>query len=263
MESIGEDSPSYEDIQYFGLFYSCQKTNGNFALYEKNGNFAARGRVGTSPLFWDRLKRSFSFVPDEFLEEFPPGYLYDGKRLVCWDPLYYDKPMHTDYDEADFVIQKTLSTIVSELQHKVDAVIFSSNDGSLMMSKYIMRENLPAFTVVVTPKEKEPYTNKETNHTIVYSDGIAPMYDLAKYLKENTPYRKFMCGYGLDNLVKGDFHTFSNENMMFEDFSLFGLEMYSPFCDFRLVNYVLDCTDPNDRKKLLSQVISIDDEEDD
>lgn len=261
MESIGEDSPSYEDIQYFGLLYSCQKTNGNFAIYEKEGKFAARGRVGTSTLFWDRSTK-FSFEPDEFLEEFPPGHLYDGKRLVCWDPLYYDKPMSTNYDEADYVIQKTLSKIVYELQNKVDAVIFSSSDGSLMMSKYITKD-LHAFTVVVNPKEKEPYTNEDTKHTLIFSDGMSPMYDLAKYIKENTPYRKFMCGYGLENLVKGDFHTFSKEQLMFDDFALFGLELSSPFCDFRLVEYVLDCTDPNDRKKLLSQVISIEDDEDD
>lgn len=256
MEYIGEDSPNYDDIQYFGLFYSCQKTNGNFALYEKNGEFAARGRIGTSPLFWDGFKK-FSFTYEESLKEFPPGHLYDGNRLVCWDPLYYDKPLKTNFEEADYVIQKKLSNVVNELQNKVDAIIFSSTDGSLMMSKYIT-EDLHAFTVVTNKFGKESYTNDDTEHTIVYSEGTCPEYDLAKFLKEKTPFRKFMCGYGIDELIRGEF---SNCPRIFEIFSLFGLELCSPFCDFRFVEYVLDCTDPHDRKKLLSQVISIDDED--
>jgi hypothetical protein len=68
-----------------------------------------------------------------------------------------------------------------------------------------------------------------------------------------------MCGYGIDDLIAGDFSGYMGE--IFENFALFGLELYSPFCDNRLVNYVLDCTDHRDRKKLLSRVISSEDDD--
>lgn len=250
MNTIGEDCPTLDDIDYFGLLYACQRTNGNFALYDETNKIAARGRIGTSTLYWDGKGGEFSFSKGKY--EFPPGHLYDGKRLVCWDPLYYDKPMSNPVNEARKKFQKLLKQIVHELEYKVDAVLFSTSDGSIMMSEHFKNEDLQYYTHVtrVDDEEEDTFTNREFRHTLVFTD------DFAKFLKEKTPHKKFMCGYGLDNLLNGDF---SNATEYSKPFTSIGLEVYSPFCDLRLVDYVLDCTDPKDRKKLLSQVISSDD----
>lgn len=257
MNTIGEDCPTLDDIDYYGLFYACQRTNGNFALYDETKKLAARGRIGTSTLYWNGKDGDFSFRSFTDAYEFPTGHLYDGKRLVCWDPLYYDKPMSTPVNEARETIQKLLKKIIHELEYKVDAVLFSASDGSVLISEYLKNDDdLQHYTHVTTVDEDEEntFTNQEFRHTLVFTD------DFAKFLKERTHHKKFMCGYGLDNLISGDF---SNASDYTKSFTSHGLEVYSPFCDFRIVNYVLDCTDPKDRKKLLSQVISSDDDDDD
>ena len=140
------------------------------------------------------------------------------------------------------------------MENNVDAALFSTSDGSIMMSKYFKNDNLQYYTHVrrLEGEDEDTFMNTEYRHSLVFTD------DFAKFLKEKTPHKKFMCGYGLDNLIHGG--DFSDATEFSKKFTSLGLEVYSPFCDFRLVDYVLDCTDPKDRKKLLSQVISSDDD---
>lgn len=218
--SKGEDPPSQEDIEYYGLLNACQRTNGEFAIY--SDTFAARGRIGTSPLYWnlDTL-RNFSFVPSEFSpDEFPPGHLYDfySDRLVCWDHMYYDKPHSCKENRVHSLLKK----IVSELEVKVDAILFGPEDTDMILNYGC--ENIPVLT------EWDP-----------------------RYLKENTPYRKFMCNLGYAEL----FNDGKKDRKLYpivREFAKFGLELYSPFCDFRLVDYIMDMTLPEERKNLLRNV---------
>jgi asparagine synthetase B (glutamine-hydrolysing) len=142
MHVKGFNPPSEEEIEYFGLYYACQRSSGEFSLYE-NGEFAARGRVGLSPLYWNRELGLFSFKPGTNLEEFPAGHLYnfENDRIVCWDPIYFDKPMKTlpcAVRDVRILLSKAINS------YKYDAFIMSSGCGSRMISDYL--ENVPAYT---------------------------------------------------------------------------------------------------------------------
>ncbi len=223
--SKGEDPPNQEDIEYYGLLNSCQRTHGEFALY--SDSFAARGRIGTTPLYWnvDTL-RDFSFTPSEFSpDDFPPGHLYDfsSDRLICWDHMYYDKPQSCP--GSRYRVPNLLTQVIGELEPKVDAILFGPEDkeGTVLIMDYCC-ENLP----VVTDTD-------------------------AKYLSENTKYRKFMCSIGYSDL----FEDGKKDRKLYpivKEFAKYGLELYSPFCDFRLVDYVMDMTLPEERKNLLQIV---------
>lgn len=221
--SKGEDPPSQEDIEYYGLLNACQRTNGEFAVY--SDSFAARGRIGTSPLYWNVYTLSdFSFEPSEDSpDEFPPGHLYDfaSDRLVCWDHMYYDKP-HSCKENR---VPKLLTKIVGELEPKVDAILFGPDDkeGAVLMLDYCS-------TYLPVVNECDP-----------------------EYLKENTKYRKFMCNLGYSDLFE-DGKTDRKLYPIVKEFAKFGLELYSPFCDFRLVDYIMDMTLPDERKNILQIV---------
>lgn len=243
--SLGEDPPSKDDIDYFGLLYSCQNTYGDFALYESDECYAARGRLGTSPLYWNpKTKSDFSFFQSEGLVDFPPGHLYDGKRLVCWDHMYYDKPIKTQYDAAKR-IDRLLRVIIRELESKVDAFLFYPTTSSMLVMRYIERDDVHAYTAI---EEGDGEVVNEIDHTMVPGG----FYELARYIKENTPHRKLLCGVGFSELFSdGKSEKYVHLSHLVKEFSKFGLEVYSPFCDVRLVDYIMDMTLPEDRKNLL------------
>jgi hypothetical protein len=225
MFSKGEDPPSQEDIEYYGLLNACERTNGEFALYSLKGRFAARGRIGTSPLYWNsRTRCNFSFVPsDDSPDDFPPGHLYSGNRLVCWDHMYYDKPQSDP--AASERIPKLIREITEELESKVDAILIGPDmEGSVLISDYCSMSPPP----------------------------VLNEWD-ARYLRENTEYRKFMCSLGYDDLFEPGTRQ-RNLYPIVREFAKYGLELYSPFCDFRIVDYVMDMTLPEERKNLLQFV---------
>lgn len=269
MKSIGEDSPSKDDIDYYGLYHSCQQTRGNFALY-KLGEYAARGRVGTSPLYWDRKTLTFSFVPQSGLEDFPPGYLFNVKqnRLVCWDSMYFDKPLETRPD-ALARIEKLIESAIRFLQPKTDAFLLSAGCGSRVINQYI-DDDKPAYTVAYKSGDSVPFdianvTNE--NRTVLYFDDSTkypssldedevPMYVLARFLKNTTSHRKFICGLGCTQLFSDTENFFPYVKHVVDQFAKFGLEVYSPFFDNRLMEYVLDMTSPCDREMILDILLN-------
>jgi hypothetical protein len=244
MEYIGEDPPLQEDIDYYGLLYACQRTHGDFALYSLRYGYAARGRTGTSPLYWNRNALKFSFYPnDGSMRDFPPGHLYifSEDRLVCWDHMYYDKPLSGGSEQKTHEI---LSEIVKGLEPKIDAILFSATAGSIVASSFL-KGNFPAYTAGETNVTHD-------NHTCV---GCSDISEFARFLKENTEHRKFMCGLGFSELLMdGKKKRHTHESPFVREFAKFGLEVYSPFCDYRIINYIMDMTTPDERKNLLRMI---------
>lgn len=266
-KSIGEDSPNEYDIEYYGIQYACQKTRGNFALY-KQGDYAARGRVGTSPLYWNPKTKVFSFVPHKDLEEFPAGHLYNSEhdRIVCWDSMYFDKPMSFTSPDAVKNIELLIKSAVRFLEPKVDGVLVSAGCGSRIVDMYV-RQDLPSYTVAYSPGTsfdvEEIY---DQNRSIVYfdetseypkdlNDDEVPMYILARHLSTTTNHKKFMCGLGCYQLFNDSTDFRPRINHIVDQFAKFGLEVYSPFFDNHVLEYVLDMTRPSDRPFILSSIL--------
>lgn len=246
----GEDPPSENDIEYYGLLYACQQKTGEFALYSARYGYAARGRMGTSPLYWNRRTLEFSFERKPGMRSFPPGYLYNFQedRLVCWDNMYYDKPLRSTKNTID-QIDKLLTEIVSDLEPKIDAILFSPSEGSILATMYI-EKNVHAYTAVNSTGCLQMIN---PSHTCVHCENVS---EFARFLKENTEHRKFMCGLGYSQLLNdGKKKRTVHDSEFVKEFAKFGLEVYSPFCDFRLVDYVMDMTHPDERKKLLLQLL--------
>lgn len=213
MQSRGEDCPTKNDIDEFGLYYACQRTKGNFSLFI-NGECAARGRVGTSPLYWNRPLGLFSFNPGIDLEHFPPGHLYDSlsDRLVCWDPLYYDAPMSTLKCASNDIDILLINAVKS---FRADAYISFYKSG--ILEKYI---DVPLFDVTCD------------HHKRIITDlGCAELFD------DTTDFRP-------------------DVNMIVNKFEKIGVQIWSPFFNSDVMEYVLDCTFPEDRPRILKKIIA-------
>lgn len=272
--SIGEDAPTEEDIDYFGLYSACKNTRGEFALF-KDGKYAARGRIGMSPLYWNREELIFSFTqtsPD--LEEFPEGHLYNAEqdRLVCWDPVYYDKPMTVKVDEAVSRIRAILKDSIEFRLDQCDAFLLSAGAGSRLIDTFLPDDSIHSYTISFSPGTCFDVENiHRENRTILYFDETtkypknldlseAPMYILARYLKNTTNNRKFLCGLGCTELFSSSADYRPYVKHVTEQFSKFGLEVYSPFFDAHLIEYVLDVTSPHDRPMILRKLIGNEEE---
>lgn len=269
--SKGENPPSEDDIEHFGLYDACKTTWGEFALF-KESKYAARGRIGMTPLYWKRDDLIFSFT-DSSLEEFPAGHLYNVEqdRLVCWDPVYFDKPIRSSVTESVARVNSLLKDAIEKRIPKIDAFLLSAGAGSRLVDMYVP-DDIHSYTIAFSPGtcfdvEK---INRE-NRTILYFDETtrypcdldlseAPMYILARYLKNTTSHRKFLCGLGCTELFnsKDDFRPYVKH--IVDQFAKFGLEVYSPFFDSDLMEYVLDLTQPSDRPKILKNLIGKEEE---
>lgn len=268
--SKGEDAPTEYDIDTAGLYESCLTTSGNFSLF-KDGEYAAKGRVGTSPLYWNREECIFSFVPGDRLDDFPDGHLYNVKqnRLVCWDPVYFDKPLNTYHDSVQR-ISKLLRDAVKKCDRKSDAFIMSAGCGSRLVDQFY-DEDKWSYTVAFSPGTCFDVENFDRqNRSIVFFDETtkypsdldldeASMYVLARYLKNTTSHRKFICGLGCTELFSAsqDFRPYVKH--IVDQFAKFGLEVYSPFFDYPLMEYVLDMTSPEDRPEILDTLLGEED----
>lgn len=252
MQCKGEDIPTEQDIEEFGLYYACQKTKGNFSLF-KNGEYAARGRVGTSPLYWNRELGLFSFSPGRDLDEFPPGYLYNFgyDQLVCWDPLYFDKPCPTA-SNASYEVKEIIENCVNK--YPVDAFIMSSGCGSRIIEKFL---NSRVVSYTVGSFDSFDVKNvKRPNSVIIECKSHNPMYDLAKYISNNTKHKKLICGLGCTELFRDVDFFKPNVNHIVDEFAKFDIEIWSPFFDVTLMEYILDCTHPEDRPDILSELLN-------
>lgn len=260
--SRGEDPPTEDDIDYFGLYDSCLETRGNFAVF-KDGEYAAKGRVGTTPLYWNRDERIFSFVPMESLVEFPDACLYNVKqnRLVCWDPMYYDKPMPSKINDAVHRLTRLLNDAVEFRLEKCDALLLSKGSGARLVDKFISdEEEFPSYTAAFCPGERGEELVPRQNRTIVYYDDeeADDMYVLARHLKNTTSHRKFLCGLGCAELFSNSDTFRPYVNHVVDHFTKFGLEVYSPFFDSKVMEYVLDMTRPEDRPTILEILLGDD-----
>ncbi len=221
MNTWGEDAPSIEDIEEFGLMYACQRTIGNFAIF-KTGEFAARGRAGTSPLYWNRNSLKFSFTNnEEDLYEFPKGHLYNVEqdRLVCWDPLYYDKPMYSTYDAYSKIV-----TLIEKAVNRFhfDVFLYEDTVGCDIVNKFIDKES------VITASKDD---------TISYRVILSGSMGCEELFQDSLDYRV-------------DVSTQVNE------LAKNGNQVWSPFFDKELVDFVLDATLPSDRPIFLELLLN-------
>lgn len=248
---IGEDPPTSEDIDVYGLYHACQMTSGNFALYASDLSMAARGRVGTSPMYWDGEGLSFSFfITDKTPLEFPVGHLFDRKqnRLVCWDSMYFDKPLATGTDVVRR-LKTLIKNAVEKLDSKTDAFIFTRDYGSMIINKYI-DENKWAYTIVNDDEETEDVIASQ-NMVVVCCEHF-PSY-MKKYHADS---KKFITSLGCAEIFDSDPMRFKPEEFtrLSSEYLKYGLEIYSPFLDNDVLGYVLDMTTPSDRPELLKKL---------
>ncbi len=267
MNKRGDDPPTDDNIEDFGLYTACQMTRGNFALY-KPKEYAARGRVGMSPLYWNPETLVFSHKPERELIDFPPGYLFDvaRNRLVCWENMYYDKPLSTPVDTAVKNIRSLIKDAIQFREDICDAFLLSAGCGSTLVNKYIDSE-IWSYTVAYRPGYSiDGMAKRKSNRTTYFYDDATwypnnlneneiPMYILAKFLKHSTEHRKFMTGAGCTELFsnKLDFRPYVKH--IVDQFAKFDLEVFSPFFDVRVIDYVLENTRPNDRPTILSKLL--------
>jgi hypothetical protein len=217
MERRGEDPPTDEDIDYFGFYQACKNTRGEFAIF-KNGSdgLAARGRTGSTPLFWNHKKRLFSFWPGEDLKEFPEGCMYNATydRLVCWEPMYFDKPLGVSVDEAVTSLRILLRDAIEFRIDKCDAFLFSPNDeGSILIDSFLE----PGTIDTIPTKE----------------------------------HKTFLSSLGCKEL----FEDRDSEDFLVGSKCVDGLELYSPFLDSHVMEYVLDMTSPDMRPRILYRLL--------
>jgi asparagine synthetase B (glutamine-hydrolysing) len=257
MERLGEDPPTDEDIAYFGFYQACKNTRGDFAIFRKDGSLAARGRTGTTPLYWNREKRVFSFE-DELLEEFPEGHLYnaDQDRLVCWDPMYFDKPLGVSVEDAVVTLKKLIKDAIKFRIDKCDAFLLSTKYGSMLVDSFIAPQTIHAYTAFASIVPGLEIDTKENRTMLFVETGGDLIQELAEYLSDETEDRKFMSGLGCKELFSGkdDFCT-RRRHRIVEEFSNYGLEVYSPFLDSHVMEYVLDMTTPEIRPSILHRLV--------
>lgn len=258
MQCKGQE-PTENDVSYFGLYHAVQSTTSEFSLY-KDGEYAARGRVGTSPLYWNRGLGLFSFKPGPELVEFPPGHLYNfaQDRLICWDPMYFDRPAKT-LKCASVDVRMLLNIAVNK--HHADAFLMSFGRGSRIIDEYI-NPTIPAYTVgfensidVENSRGITLYIDETTQYPKYLSDNEKPMYALARYISTHTNHKKLICGLGCTELFRDSYDFRPNVNHVVDQFAKFDLEIWSPFFDLTLMEYVLDTTDPEDREMILAEIV--------
>lgn len=258
MECKG-NAPTEKDVTYFGLYHAVQMTESEFSLY-KNGEYAARGRIGTSPLYWNRGLGIFSFKPDSDLIEFPAGHLYNfaQDRLVCWDPMYFDRPVKT-LKCASVDIRILVNIAINKYQ--ADGFLCSAGRGSRFIEEFI-NNDIPSYTVgfdnsidVENTFSTKLYIDESTQYPKDLTDNEKPMYALARYISTRTNHKKLICGIGCTELFTDSYDFRPNVNHIVDQFAKFDLEIWSPFFDLTLMEYVLDTTDPEDREMILSEIV--------
>jgi asparagine synthetase B (glutamine-hydrolysing) len=266
MNSIGEDVPSVDTIEEFGVVSACYETNGNFALI-KPGEYAARGRFGTTPLYWNRVHKIFSFRPRKGLDEFPSGcaYFFDHDRIVCWDDPWFEKPLNTSHDATD-VIRMHVKRAVDRFIGKTDAFLYSSGCGSRLVNQFVPEEMM-SYTIGHVEKSIDIESLQErtmsvkvffdeTSHWPKHLEGAEiPMYILGRSLNNTTSHRRFITGLGCTELFSGSGNYLPYTKHIVDQFATFGLEVWSPFFDMELIEYVLEFTTPKDRQKILSDLV--------
>lgn len=263
MNSIGEDVPC---IGEFGVVSACDETVGNFALI-KPGEFAARGRFGTSPLYWNREKKTFSFRPRKDLVEFPTGcvYFFEHDRIVCWDDPWFEKPLSTTHDAVD-VIRDKIQRAVYRFIEKTDAFLYSSGCGSRLVNQLVPTDmmaytiGVPGVSLDIESLPERDMSVKvffdESSHWPSHLEGAEiPMYILARYLNMTTSHRRVITGLGCTELFSGSGDFRPRINHIVDQFATFGIEVWSPFFDLELIEYVLDYTTERDRPKILSDLV--------
>jgi asparagine synthetase B (glutamine-hydrolysing) len=265
MNSIGEDVPCQEKINEDGIVSACNETSGNFALI-KPGEYAARGRFGTSPLYWDPLKKTFSFRPRKGLVDFPPGcvYFFEYDRMVCWDDPWFEKPSGTTCD-AEGIISLKIKVAVNRFIEKTGAFLYSAGCGSRLVNQFVP-EDMISYTIGHTEKSVDieflPVRNMslkiffdDSSNWPGYLEGSEiPMYILARYLNNTTNHRRFITGLGCTELFSGSGNFNPYTKHIVDQFAIFGLEVWSPFFDLDLIEYVLKCTTEGDRQKILADL---------
>lgn len=264
MESRGEDPPSLDDVQYFGLYEACKRTRGEFAIYDKDKCFAARGRFGMNPLYWNRDRIVFSFEKvDNTFEEFPEGHLYDVNhdRLVCWDPVYFDKPLNSNIDESVIAVRKLLNDAIDFRVHRCDAFLVSDGYGSIVIDSFLEKNNdIDSYSAFFNP-DVEPCIeyDENLNRTAIFINKCyqnktideSLFRTLVRFVKNHTTHKKFLCGIGCDELFSPD-ESFKPD---VSHFASSGIELSSPFLDSLLVEYVLDMTLPKSRPVILRKLL--------
>lgn len=259
MERRGEDPPTDEDIDYFGFYQACKNTRGEFAIFRSDGGLAARGRTGSTPLFWNHKKRLFSFrpTPYEGLTEFPEGCLYNAKydRLVCWEPMYFDKPLGVSVDEAVTRLRILIKDAIEFRIDKCDAFLLSTNKGSILIDSFLEPGTIDTYTAFPS-SDPGMEINKNENRTMIFIDGVNLMEQFVEYLSERTDHNTFLCGLGCKELFEDrDSEDFFVSRKLLDEFSKFDLELYSPFIDSHVMEYVLDMTKPDMRPRILHRLL--------
>jgi hypothetical protein len=266
MNSIGEDVPKQETINEYGIIAACSETTGNFALY-KEGDYAARGRMGTSPLYWNQKTLEFSFKPKKGLDEFPSGtaYIYEYDRLVVWDEVFFEKPLKTSWDVVCTLNQK-IKDAVDRFIHVTDGFLFSGGCGSRLINKFVP-EDMFAYTVCHSPGFSIDHDTVERSNRVRIHfedsthwpsnlrDSEIPMFVLAEFLSMSTDNKRFITGIGCYELFSSTNDFRPNINHIVDTFASFGLEVWSPFFDVTVIEYVLDMTTPEDRMGILEKLV--------
>jgi hypothetical protein len=269
MNSIGEDVPVQETIEQYGIVSACAETTGNFALY-KDGDFAARGRLGTSPLYWNKETREFSFRPRKNFEEFPTGcvYIYEYDRIVVWDEVFFEKPLRTNVDAVAIIRQK-IEDAVDRFIDNTDGFLFSAGCGSRLVNEFVPNDMM-AYTVSHLPGYSIDGDTMERNNRVKVTfddtshwpsdlrDCEIPMYILAEFLNNSTDNKRFITGIGCYELFSGTNDFRPHVSHIVDQFSKFGLEVWSPFFDITLIEYIMDMTKPSDREMILKKLLKND-----
>lgn len=260
MESRGEDPPNIEDVDYFGLQDACKRSRGEFAIFS-NKRFAARGRIGTVPLYWNPEKIVFSFGPDPTMEEFPEGHLYNAEhgRLVCWDPVYYDKPYEKIHvDESVRIIRNLIKDAINLRINRCEAFLLTSGDGAVLIDSFIDFKKIESYSVFFSMDDEECIEyDEEQNRTMIFINKCydSPMHTLARFLNNHTTHKNLLCGLGCKELFSGEDFKKDDMKRFANVFAKYGLELYTPFLDSNVIEYVLDMTTPKNRPIILEKLL--------
>jgi asparagine synthetase B (glutamine-hydrolysing) len=262
MNSIGFEDPNSDEV---GIVSACYDTMGTFALY-KAGEYAARSRFGMSPLYWNPKTKKFSFRPSKGLEEFPPGhvYIFECDRLVCFDDPWFEKPLKTMADSL-LIIRSKFNLALNRFIGKTDGFFRSGGCGSRLVERYLP-DNIPSYTVghvygnSVDLEDAPPHTVTihfdDSSHWPWTLEGSEiPMYILARFINTTTSHRKFITGLGCTELFSGTQDFRPRVDHIADQCALFGIDVWSPFLDIELVEYVLDYTSPDDRPGILKELL--------
>lgn len=221
-----------QSIEKYGFITACSSMRNEFSYIGENK--IAQGRIGLQPLFWDK-KGSASHVPKKGYELFPPAHLWNGDRLVQWDPMVFDRPTFMNPSAKEVI--RTLKESIDFL--KCDVCILSPDHGlgSTIISKYIPND-MPTITAI-----------RESDDTDIEVDYIV-RYDTNPFevLAEKLNGKRVLSGFGCRDLFS-ESNTFQP---LFPD--VYDLDVYSPFLDVNMIDHIKDSTDPSQRRKLLVNI---------